>query len=205
MREASQEITDWKTVRLPASNLKSCPHVEPDGRLRRVLRIRGTGNLARIKLFFYMSFLCLYYFLLYVSNLFMFFLSFYESLSFIWHISNCSGIGRPRSMISSRIYYSYDLIIYANTSITYSTQWYHATLDHIAAYHIMLCHIVLYHITTYTIAYLAWPGMSSCVILCCITNLCCILQNCAISCHAFMHACMLATLHVRIHGTHNSI
>ena len=27
MREASQEIKDWKTVRLPASNLTNCPHV----------------------------------------------------------------------------------------------------------------------------------------------------------------------------------
>ena len=26
MREASKEIKDWKTVRLPASNLKDCPH-----------------------------------------------------------------------------------------------------------------------------------------------------------------------------------
>ena len=27
MREASQEIKDWKTVRLPAGNLKNCPQV----------------------------------------------------------------------------------------------------------------------------------------------------------------------------------
>ena len=34
MREASQEIKDWKTVRLPASNLKNCPHVEPARRVQ---------------------------------------------------------------------------------------------------------------------------------------------------------------------------
>ena len=34
MREASQEVKDWKTVRLPASNLKNCPHVEPARRVQ---------------------------------------------------------------------------------------------------------------------------------------------------------------------------